>query len=132
MRSRIDGFTLVELMVTVVVLFMLGSIAIPMYADYIDNGRRQAVVSVVDGYRLFASNYRVENNTYVTGSYDPHGANTLEATTGYRKDGSEGEVSFTVDVGSCGDIINCYAVTATDGHVTGTWDSATDKWTWTD
>lgn len=128
--KRAGGFSLIEMMITVVVLFLIGSIAIPAYTGYMDTSRRQAVVTTIEQFTMFQDNFRIDNGTYVAGTYAPGGVNTFDATLGYRTSNENNRVSFTVAAGSCGNIANCYRVTATDGEVTGTWDSVARTWVW--
>ena len=80
MRS-IKGFTLLEIMMTVAILAVVASIAVPAYNNYIETGR------ITEGWNnLYALNaaeqqYFLENNAYFSGTSDG-ATNTLETNGG--------------------------------------------------
>jgi prepilin-type N-terminal cleavage/methylation domain-containing protein len=43
MKKRQSGFTMVEVIVTAVIIAVLAAVAIPIYAKYIDNQRQETV-----------------------------------------------------------------------------------------
>lgn len=63
--TRQNGFTLIELMVTVAILGILAAIAIPNYADYLTRGRIPDAVSGLAAKKVRMEQYFQDNRTYV-------------------------------------------------------------------
>jgi type IV pilus assembly protein PilE len=59
------GFTLIELMITVVVIAILASIAVPAYNDYVRRGKITEATSGLSELRLRAEKFFADNRTYV-------------------------------------------------------------------
>jgi type IV pilus assembly protein PilE len=59
-----QGFTLVELMITVVIVSILASIAIPSYTSYIQKSRRTDAKSALLNLASLEERYFSTNNTY--------------------------------------------------------------------
>jgi type IV pilus assembly protein PilE len=59
-----NGFTLVELMVTVAILGVVASIAIPAYNGYIITSRKSECQNEVASIKLAESEYFLDNNSY--------------------------------------------------------------------
>ena len=60
------GFTLIELMVTVVIVAILASIAIPSYRQYVIRGNRTAAQAVMMEIATRQQQYFVANRVYAT------------------------------------------------------------------
>lgn len=58
-----NGFTLVELIITAVLIAILAAIAIPMYTGYIDNVKNRNAAADIGGCQVRILAFTVENNT---------------------------------------------------------------------
>jgi type IV pilus assembly protein PilE len=75
MNARISrGFTLVEVMVTVAIVAIIASIAMPQYSGYVQRGR---VPAALDGLNSFYT--RMEQRFQDTGNYAAAGACAIAA-----------------------------------------------------
>ena len=64
--GRQNGFTLIELMVTVVIIGILASIAIPSYQRYVLSSRRAQAQSEMLRIQLGLEKWRANNSSYAT------------------------------------------------------------------
>ncbi|MFH0132705.1 type IV pilin protein [Variovorax sp. VaC1] len=62
------GFTLIELMVTVVVVAILASIAYPSYTDYLRRGQAQEAPRALSDFRTQMEQYYQDNRNYGSGT----------------------------------------------------------------
>jgi type IV pilus assembly protein PilE len=60
------GFTLIELMITILVVAILASIAIPSYREYVIRGNRTAAQAVMMEIATRQQQFFVANRTYAT------------------------------------------------------------------
>lgn len=63
-RSPQSGFTLIELMITVAVIAILGSIAFPAYTSYLVRSNRAAAVNMVMDVASRQEQYRIDARSY--------------------------------------------------------------------
>lgn len=61
-----NGFTLIELMVTIAIIGILASIALPSYTSYIARGKITDAVSALADYRVKMEQYFQDNRNYGT------------------------------------------------------------------
>lgn len=108
------GFTLVELMITLAILSIVAVIAVPSYIGFIEEGRMGSVRGNIEPLRLALEDFFLENSTYATGSWLADGSDTtLDTNIGWHPDGDGGLFNYTVAVGACADIAQCYTMTVT-------------------
>lgn len=68
MRNKIQGFTLIELMVVVAIIGILASIALPYYGDYVIRAKIPEATSALAAKRVQMEQYFLDNRTYVGGA----------------------------------------------------------------
>lgn len=65
-KNRLQGFTLIEVMIAVVIVGILASIAYPSYIDYVvKSGRSEGVAAVMKVANL-QEQYYLDNRAYAT------------------------------------------------------------------
>jgi len=89
MKTRAAGFTLIELMVTVVILSILAAIAIPSYRQYVLTSQRDQAKSVLLSLVTAEERYYTNNYAYyaltAAPAVDPNGwSNYVGSTIGSR------------------------------------------------
>lgn len=111
MRNKINGFTLIELMITIAILGIVASIAIPAYTGYIATARMTEAKNNIAALKLAEEEYFLENNDYFYDTSDDN--DNLAAAGGNLWSASKGDggtVNFTYTVS--GSSPN-YTITAT-------------------
>jgi len=63
--SRQTGVTLIELMVTVAIIAIIASVAIPAYGDYVKRGRLPQATNALSSMRAKLEQYFQDNRTYI-------------------------------------------------------------------
>jgi type IV pilus assembly protein PilE len=105
MRRAEQGFTLVELMITVVVISLLAMVAVPAYNDSIRKARRSDAKSTLTEAASRMEQYFLDNKTYTT---------DMKAL-GYASSPAQSTDSFyLISSAACsgGAIATCYELTA--------------------
>lgn len=82
-----SGFTLVELMITVVVIAILAMVAIPTYNDSVRKGRRSDAKSMLTHLAAKQEQYFMDNKTYADSpadlGYTVNGSDEAASTDGH-------------------------------------------------
>jgi len=96
--SRRDrGYSLVELMITIAIISILATIAIPLYNGYIREGHFTAMRSNMNGLRTVIEDYRLDNGNYgATGNLV--GVAAIDTRFNWDPAGDSGAYTFTVSV----------------------------------
>ncbi len=91
-----NGFTLIELMITIAIISIISAIAIPAYKGYIKEARYSAARANIDSLKLFLEDYRLDNDSYSAGasSYTDLAAITSAYSWDPRTDDSDFEYSL--------------------------------------
>lgn len=108
-----NGFTLIELMVTVAILAIIAAIAIPAYNGYVKTSRFSEAQSEIAAIKIAQEEYFLDNNTYfgpVANAADPTAASNGLYTT---QDANLENFSIAISNAPCGNFAVCYRVIAT-------------------
>lgn len=101
------GFTLMELMVTVAILAVVASIAIPAYNGYITTAKMSEAHNALAELKLAEEEYYLENNTYFSG------ISTSALSAYWTPSEPSPNFDYKVVAGSTGSIATSYKITAT-------------------
>lgn len=103
-----SGFTLIELMITVVIVSILAAVAYPSYRDNVRKTRRSdAKIALVQAAAMQERHY-TENNSYANDVDDIGGDGSDNLVS------AEGYYTITVANPSCGStVFSCFTLTAT-------------------
>jgi len=73
-NKAVDGFTLVELMITVAILAVLAAVAIPLYANYVDRAKQADAIIGLKAAQMAQEQFFSENGVY---------SNTIDILPGF-------------------------------------------------
>lgn len=110
--NRVQGFTLMELMIAVGVLAVLSAIALPLYTGYVDTSQEAVLVNNIGTIEVFQEDRRLRTGAYLTNAAN---VAAIEAAIGWSPEGDQVGTTYSIAPGA-GDT---YQVTATspDGTV---------------
>jgi type IV pilus assembly protein PilE len=84
--QRSDGFTLIELMITVAIVGILAAIALPSFSEYLTRGKLTEAHAQLAGHRVKMEQFFQDNRTYANacdaGSFAQKPADTQHFTFG--------------------------------------------------
>jgi type IV pilus assembly protein PilE len=66
MKRRAQGFTLIEMMVTVAIIGILTAVAVPAYSNYVLRARTNEAFTVLSGMGPVAEQYWANNRSYAS------------------------------------------------------------------
>jgi type IV pilus assembly protein PilE len=100
--SRLRGFSLIELMITVVIIGILAAVAYPSYLDYVRRGNRSAAQTFMMTIAQRQEQYLISNRSY---------ASTIAALNLTQPPETTGKYSFDIPAGTF--TATSYVITAT-------------------
>jgi type IV pilus assembly protein PilE len=69
--KKLQGFTLIEMMITVVIISILAAIAIPSYTNHIKKTRRKMATACLQANAQYMERWYTSNMTYVGAAAQP-------------------------------------------------------------
>ncbi len=109
-----QGFTLIELMITITILSVLLVFAVPSYLSYVDTAEQAVLVNNINTIEVFQEDFFLRNGNYAVGLAD---IAAIEGAIGWEPQADDG-ILYAIADGPSGDASD-YDVTAThpDGLV---------------
>jgi prepilin-type N-terminal cleavage/methylation domain-containing protein len=108
--KKIDGVTLIELLIAIAVVGVLASIAWPTYQGYVSSSRESAMLQVMQSVKIYEEDRRVRLGEYVEGAYDPSNPSVsggLATTLGWNPANPDPDISILVACATDGSAPEC-------------------------
>lgn len=112
MNRSVQGFSLVELIVVLVIVGILSAVAIPSYQQMMENGRRSDAISTSKALQLAQETLRANCPFYAQslGANDVCGANAGATTVAFAAASNEGFYTMSIAAGTATG--NAYSISA--------------------
>ena len=135
-RSRVVGFTLIELMVVVAVIAILSAIAYPSYTEYVLRSKRAQAKAEMVEYMQRAERMHTLNNSYSAFKFSETGSQTINSprtgTAAYQLTINPGAQTYTITAvpqgGQAKDSCGTLKITNTDGVIAKTASGSGNCW----
>lgn len=111
---RNQGYSLLELMVTIAVISVLAAIAVPAYQEYIRESTIAAGMANANSLRVPLEDYRLDNGTYIVAGDTSYTEAELLTNFDWTPDGDKNAYTYGVTVTT-----NSWDVTVQ--HLNGVW-----------
>ena len=108
--KKIDGVTLIELLIAIAVVGVLASIAWPTYQGYVSSSRESAMLQVMQSVKIYEEDRRVRLGEYVEGAYDPSNPSVsggLATTLGWNPADPDPDISIIAACATDGSASEC-------------------------
>lgn len=109
-RAAQRGFTLMEIMITVIIIGILAAVAIPTYQEYVRQGQRSEGAAYAMQLATAQERFFTMRNSYTTTAADL----SMNAFSG--SSASLSSWTFVLAAGTTGDIATSFVVTGTNTH----------------
>jgi len=105
MKSKINGFTLVELMIVVAIMAIIAAVAMPAYTGYIRSGRVGALINNIATIEVFQEDFRLRTGAYQAGVFNGGGPNAGLLLLGWQPQSNDGTVYTITVAGATYDVV---------------------------